>query len=73
MEPEALVALVVFTGVVSVYHLGKMEAAVADVFPGDESTPQEVRGQAAESRTVGRNSIPYIPVIPFEQFLSRPS
>lgn len=43
MDPEALVALVVFTGVVSVYRLGKGGAAVADVYPGHESSPREVK------------------------------
>lgn len=46
MEPEALVALVVFTGVVSVYRLGKAGAAVADVFPGGEPLPQQASGIA---------------------------
>lgn len=42
MEPEALVSLVVFTGVVSVYRLGRAGVAVADVFPGDETLADEV-------------------------------
>lgn len=44
MEPEALVSLVVFTGVVSVYRFGRSEAgaAVAEVFPGAETLQEEV-------------------------------
>lgn len=42
MEPEALVSLVVFTGVVSVYRLGKAGAAVADVLPGGEALTDKV-------------------------------
>lgn len=43
MEPEALVSLVVFTGVVSVYRLGQAGAgaASAEVFPGAETLQEE--------------------------------
>lgn len=41
MAPEALLSLVVFTGVVSVYRLGKTGASVAEVFPGGDTLPQK--------------------------------
>eukprot|EP00904_Undaria_pinnatifida_P011310 jgi/Undpi1/7309/HiC_scaffold_22.g09782.m1 len=44
MEPEALVSLVVFTGVVSVYRLGRPGAAVADVLPGGEALTDKILG-----------------------------
>lgn len=43
VDPEALISLVVFTGVVSVYRLGRAGAAVADVLPGEETLPEQVR------------------------------
>ena len=43
MAPEALISLVVFTGVVSVYRLGRAGAgaAVAEVLPGAETLMEE--------------------------------
>lgn len=43
MDPEALISLVVFTGVVSVYRIGKGGAAVADVLPGKETLTDKVK------------------------------
>lgn len=45
MEAEALVSLVIFTGVVGVYRLGRGGAAVADVLPGQEPVSEEASGQ----------------------------
>lgn len=54
MEPEALVALVVFTGVVSVYRLGRAGAAVADVLPGRETLSEAVGGMLGGGGRGGR-------------------
>ncbi|CAM9724269.1 unnamed protein product, partial [Ectocarpus sp. 13 AM-2016] len=49
MDPEALISLVVFTGVVSVYRLGRSGAAVADVLPGGETlSDQDVDRRLSE-------------------------
>lgn len=48
MDPEALISLVVFTGVVSVYRIGRAGAAVADVLPGRETLTDKVKRRKNE-------------------------